>query len=339
MKTEKRKHRVLAGIFAFALALILGVGVPAFPAYAASGNVYTNSITPCYRHPVTGTIEDSGGEASYATGQGMVEGAVYNTGIMEVTSDGSYYLTIRMSLMDYTSNHSLWVQNVGDSGWSTPAELGVTGNGTDSNGTTADICMKVPSENCVVRVGMYVESMGRDVIFYVYPSNYSAGNSTDMKATIVTATAESGTSVDNNTSTDSNTLGNSGSTGSGNTTSGGSTLSGNSSLSGNTNDTTKDTETSEAPKLESSITNAATEDESINTDDTTLNGAQGLSLSTAENAEDTEDVKEASSGSSAFQIALAIVISGLVLIGVAAGVVYYFRRNWKRWGGAQDDEE
>lgn len=333
MKTAKRKHRVMAGILAFALALILGAGVPAFPAYAATGNVYTNSITPCYRHPVTGTIEDSGGEASYATGQGMVEGAVYKTGIMEVTSDGSYYLTIRMSLMDYTSNHSFWVQNAGDSGWSTPTELGVTGNGTDSNGTTADICMKVPSENCVVRVGMYVEPMGRDVIFYVYPSNYSAGNSTDMKATIVTAAAESGTGADSNTS------GNSGSTGSGSTTSGGSTLSGNSSLSGNTNDTIKDTETSETPKLESSITNAATEDESINTDDITLNGAQGLSLSTAENAEDTEDVEEASSGSSVFQIALAIVISGLVLIGVAAGVIYYFRRNWKRWGGAQDDEE
>lgn len=333
METAKRKHRVLAGILAFALALILGAGVPAFPAYAATGNVYTSSVTPCYRHPVTGTIEDSGGESSYATGQGMVEGAVYKTGIMEVTADGSYYLTIRMSLMDYTSNHSFWVQNVGDSGWSTPAELGVTGNGTDSNGTTADICMKVPSENCVVRIGMYVEPMGRDVIFYVYPSNYSAGNSTDMKATIVTAAVESGTGADSNTS------GNSSSTGSGSTTSGGSTLSGNSSLSGNTSDATKDTETSEAPKLESSITNAATEDKTINADDTTLNDAQGLSLSTAENVEETEDVNEGSSGSLVFQIALAVVISGLILIGAAAGVIYYFRRNWKRWGGAEDDEE
>lgn len=316
METAKRKHRVLAGILAFALALILGAGVPAFPAYAATGNVYTSSVTPCYRHPVTGTIEDSGGESSYATGQGMVEGAVYKTGIMEVTSDGSYYLTIRMSLMDYTSNHSFWVQNAGDSEWSNPSEIGVTGNGTDANGTTADVCMKVPSENCVVRIGMYVEPMGRDVIFYVYPSNYSAGNSTDMKATIVTEAAEDVTSEDSNPSEDSNT-----------------------STDANTNDTTKDTETSEAPKLESSITNAATEDETISADDTTLNNAQGLSLSTAENAEDTENAKEASSGSSAVWTALAIVICGLVLIGVVAGVVYYFRKNWKRWGGAQDDEE
>ena len=68
-------------------------------------------IHPCYAHPVTGEIEDSGGEASYATGQGMVEGAVYTTGILEVTDSGNYYLTIRLSLMDYTSNHSFWVQS------------------------------------------------------------------------------------------------------------------------------------------------------------------------------------------------------------------------------------
>ena len=152
---------------------------------AAGGNVYTCVIHPCYAHPVTGAIEDSGGEASYATGQGMVEGAVYTTGILEVTDSGEYYLTIRLSLMSYTSNHSFWVQNVGDSGWSSPA-LGVTGNGTDNNGETADVCIQVPSENCVVRGSMYVEPMGRDVIFYLYPSDYTAGNSTDMNATIVT---------------------------------------------------------------------------------------------------------------------------------------------------------
>ena len=109
----------------------------------------------------------------------MVDGAVYTTGILELTDSGEYYLTIRMSLMDYTSNHSFWVQNVGDSNWSSPA-IGVTGNGTDDNGTTADICMQVPSENCVVRGSMYVEPMGRDVIFYLYPSDYTAGNNTNM---------------------------------------------------------------------------------------------------------------------------------------------------------------
>ena len=90
--------------------------------------------------------------------------------------------------MDYTSNHSFWVQSVGDSGWSSPA-LGVTGSGTDNNGATSDVCIQVPSENCVVRGSMYVSPMGRDVIFYLYPSDFTAGNTTDMNATMVTAAA------------------------------------------------------------------------------------------------------------------------------------------------------
>lgn len=135
-------------------------------------------------HPVTGVIEDSGGEASYATGQGMVESAVNKTGIIEVLQNGTYYLTIRLSLMDYTSGHSFWVQNIGDSNWSSPA-LGVTATGSDSNGSTADVCIQVPSENCVVRGAMYVEPMGRDVVFYLYPTNYVSGNSTSMVSTMI----------------------------------------------------------------------------------------------------------------------------------------------------------
>lgn len=192
MKIRKFIKKFSAGILGILLALVMGAGFQAVPVQAAAGTVYTCTIHPCYRHPVTGEIEDSGGEASYATGQGMVDGAVYPTGILELTDSGEYYLTIRMSLMDYTANHSFWVQNVGDSGWSTPA-LGVTGSGTDNNGATSDICIQVPSENCVIRAAMYVEPMGRDVIFYIYPSDFVAGNNTDMNATIVTEASGSGT--------------------------------------------------------------------------------------------------------------------------------------------------
>ena len=168
MKTGKRVKKVFAGLLAALLLAVTGAGAEPLPVKAAGGSVYTCVIHPCYAHPVTGVIEDSGGEASYATGQGMVDGAVYTTGILELTDSGEYYLTVRFSLMDQTSGHSFWVQNVGDSGWAAPA-VGVTGNGTDGNGTTADICMQVPSENCVVRCSMYVGPMGRDVVFYLYP--------------------------------------------------------------------------------------------------------------------------------------------------------------------------
>ena len=113
MQSATNQRKVLAGFLAVVLALVLGAGISAVPVLAESGTVYTCDIHPCYAHPVTGEIEDSSGEASYATGQGMVESALHTTGILEVTDSGGYYLTVRLRLMDYTSNHSFWVQSVG----------------------------------------------------------------------------------------------------------------------------------------------------------------------------------------------------------------------------------
>lgn len=362
MKLAAKKNKILSAIMICVLAITLMAGFPAVKAYAASGTVYSCTINRCYAHPVTGVIEDSGGESSYATGQGMVEGCVYSNGILEVTDDGAYYLTIRMSLMDYTSGHSFQVQSVGDSGWSTPSEIGITGNGSDSNGTTADVCMRVPSENCVVRGSMYVEPMGRDVIFYLYPSNYSEGNNTDMNATMVTAASGTGNSDNDstNTSADNTSSGTqSGSQAAGSSSlqsSTGSQTTGNASLqsdTGNDKDSSGDSdnaeesesETGSAPKLQSSITQAAAPAASsgTGTDNSTLNSAEGLSLSTAQDASEDNNASGAdeakSSGSSAFQIGLAVTVAGLILIAVAAGVVYFFRRNWRRWGGGEDDEE
>lgn len=333
MKLAAKKNKILSAIMTCVLAITLMAGFPAVKAYAASGTVYSCTINGCYAHPVTGVIEDSGGESSYATGQGMVEGCVYSNGILEVTDDGAYYLTIRMSLMDYTSGHSFQVQNVGDSGWSTPSEIGVTGNGTDSNGTTADVCMRVPSENCVVRGSMYVEPMGRDVVFYLYPSNYSEGNNTDMNATMVTGSSD-GTSV---TSGD----------GSGTVESSGSST-GNSSLSSGSSSlqssgTSDSSSSSSSKKLESSITEAAkpsSDSSSLDTENA-VNSAEGLSLSTAKDgtSDSDSDSGNTSSGNWIFQIALAVVVTGLILLGAVSGVIYFFRKNWKRWGGAEDDDE
>lgn len=380
MKFAKQKKKILSAFLTFTLALGLWAGFPAVKTYAASGTVYTCTINRCYAHPVTGVIEDSGGEASYATGQGMVEGCIYPTGILELTDSGEYYLTVRASLMDYTSGHSFQVQNVGDSGWSTPA-MGQTGTGTDSNGTTADICIQVPSENCVVRGSMYVDPMGRDVTFYFYPSNYTEGNNTDMTATMVTESSgvdtvaqqsegsgsdtvqSSGESVDagsvaqasnSDLTSDSgeSTTASSGSSSGSSLQSSGSLNSGSSSLqsSGTTassSDTSKSSSSgSSAKKLESSITEAAkpSSETSLDTQSSTLDSAQGLSLSTAKDVEGVDDSAEggaiaSTSGSRIFGIAAAVTITGLILMGAAAGIVYFFRRNWRRWGGAEDDEE
>ena len=245
-----------------------------------------------------------------------------------------------------SSNHSFWVQNVGDSNWSSPA-IGVTGNGTDDNGTTADICMQVPSENCVVRGSMYVEPMGRDVIFYLYPSDYTAGNNTNMNATIVTeASGSGGTSTysgSGSTSTESGTSGSgstntqSESTGNGNASLSGSSLQSDSELlSSDSSDTEPVDNSTEAPALSSSIDEAAQPTPST---DAELSDAQGLSLSTAaDTVEEAEDMA-GSSGGSVFVMGTAVTVSGLILMGTAAVIVYFFRKNWRRWGGGYDDDE
>ena len=337
MRTVKKKHPILAGFLAFALVLIMGAGLPAVPAYAAGGTVYTCTITPCYRHPVTGVIEDSGGEASYATGQGLVESAVYGTGILEVTDTGEYYLTIRMSLMDYTSGHSFWVQNVGDTEWMTPA-IGATGNGTDGEGTTTDICIQVPSENCVVRGAMYVEPMQRDVVFYFYPSNYVEGNNTDMNSTMISADTGSQSSNDNTSGSSSSNV-----SGSSSLTAGNTSLQSSASetkAEETAESTEKETERETAAALQSSITSPATSDMTKDADTTTLNKAQGLSLSTAEDAETkTSGSSGTSMGQQIAVLVISITIAGLILLFVGAGIVYFFRKNWYRWGGGEDDDE
>ena len=60
---------------------------------------------------------------------------------------------------------------------------------------------------------------------------------------------------------------------------------------------------------------------------------------TAEDAAAEEDASTSSGGNSAFAIGAAITISGLILMGVAAVIVYFFRKNWRRWGGGYDDDE
>ena len=38
-------------------------------------------------------------------------------------------------------------------------------------------------------------------------------------------------------------------------------------------------------------------------------------------------------------ISLSMTLSGLILIAAGAGVVYYFKRNWRRWGEEMEDDE
>lgn len=275
------------------LVVLLSLGSLSKDVKAASGNVYSCQIARTYEHPVTGKVEDSGGSSSKATGQGMVEGAISSKGLLEVTDSGDYYLTFRISLVDYTSDLSFSVQKRGASGFQTQS-VTQTATGKDNNGTTKDLRMKLPSKDSIIRCSMYVKPMGRNVIFYFYPGNYTAGNSVGMKALMVT------TSNTNNTSNTSNA--------------------------NNTNSTA------------SQQTTTASQESTAKSSDDSLNSAQGLSLSTEPKTSTKKKTSsEKSAGTWILILAVSMTLSGLILLGVAAAIVYYFRKNWDKWGGDQDE--
>ena len=118
--------------------------------------------------------------------------------------------------------------------------------------------------------------------------------------------------------------------------------SGNSSLQSSSS-SDKSSSSSSSKKLESSIKEAAkpsSDSSSLDTENP-VNSSEGLSLSTAKDStsDNDSDSGNTSSGNRIFQIALAVVVTGLILLGAVSGVIYFFRKNWKRWGGAEDDDE
>ena len=272
------------------LVVLLSFGGLSKDVKAASGNVYSCQIARTYEHPVTRKVEDSGGSSSKATGQGMVEGAISSKGLLEVTDSGDYYLTFRISLVDYTSDLSFSVQKRGASGFQTQS-VTQTATGKDNNGTTKDLRIKLPSQDSIIRCSMYVKPMGRNVIFYFYPGNYTTGNSVGMKALMVT------TSNTNNTSN-----------------------------ANNTNSTA------------SQQTTTASQESTVKSSDDSLNSAQGLSLSTEPKTSTKKEVSsEKSTGTWILILTVSMTLSGLILLGVAAAIVYYYRKNWDKWGGDQDE--
>lgn len=122
----KRLFKKLVGGLVVLLICLAAVGGKA---YADKGELYSCVIRRDYRHPVSGQIEDSGGEHAFEIGQGMVEGTVYSNGMLEVTSAGDLYLTFRMSLADFSGNYQFWVQP-GGTGAFQAAAYNVTKVGT-----------------------------------------------------------------------------------------------------------------------------------------------------------------------------------------------------------------
>ena len=181
--------------------LALVAGITAIHAYAASHGIYTATATPHYRNPLTGKIEDSGGEDSEVLGQSMTESATYTKALVEVDSNGNTYITVRLKLMDNIQNPTFNVD-----GNSVSASL----MQEDYSANTADYRMKVASENSVIRCSMYVVPMGRDVIFFITVSNLNSGSGDFVTSISVNNNKSNNSSNNANSSNNSYNNGNSG---------------------------------------------------------------------------------------------------------------------------------
>lgn len=186
--TASKFFRALCGIdtmlihaISIVVMLALAAGITSVPVLAASNGIYIATATPHYKHPVTGKIEDSGGEGSAVLGQSMTESATYKKALVEVDPQGNTYITVRLQLMDNIQNPKFQVD-----GSAVSASL----MQEDYSNNTADYRMKVNSENSIIRCNMYVTAMGREVIFYITASNLQSGSG-DFITSVKVETPES----------------------------------------------------------------------------------------------------------------------------------------------------
>lgn len=158
----------------FAIIFVIFLMVNSVSVYAAS--VEIAYMTPHYRHPISGIIEDPG--QNEEIGQGMTESVLFPQALLETDDNGKMYLTTRNKLAQHISSMKFAVQKKGGKGY-TEVPYEVTGQGTDYKDTR----FQIPSRSSVIRMEFFVEPMGRTVIFYGLMGKIVPGN-TDFKVSV-----------------------------------------------------------------------------------------------------------------------------------------------------------
>ncbi|MGE9896299.1 heme-binding Shp domain-containing protein [Anaerovoracaceae bacterium SGI.195] len=179
MNIQRSSTTIKASVIAISLAVIVSFSVLfSIEATAFSQGTYLGSTETYYRNPVTGVIEDQGGEQSIAIGEGMVRSCVHPTALLEVDAEGNHYLTARLHMADSIEGINFMLS---DGGEFYQADMTVTQEGNN----IIDIRFPITDENTVVRGSMYVAPMGRDVVYFFKASGFVEGRG-DFNAEIDT---------------------------------------------------------------------------------------------------------------------------------------------------------
>lgn len=186
---EKVKRNSLFGKGLRAAACFLGVaalifgGMPSVTAHAdtvSPGN-YTVTVVPTYQNPDTGEIWDSG--QNPGIGQMMVEAQMQTVGYVEIYDDGTIYLNVRLNLADPNIYATFSTSSDYSATW-TDRSFEVTNQADvgsyefmnqNFEATVTDFRFQIGTLNDTVHCTNYVEAMGRQVDWFCYITNLTAG--------------------------------------------------------------------------------------------------------------------------------------------------------------------
>ncbi|MFC4804863.1 heme-binding Shp domain-containing protein [Filifactor villosus] len=128
--------------------------------FALDKGSYSMKNETSYVNPATGKTEDGG--TQIAIGDGMCRTALGEYFLLDVKSKKQKYLTIRMGLQHFTKDLHIFVKNKKGE----YKEVKFKEKAEDKKNHTKDYKFAVNSDYPEIKVKMYVEPMGRDVIFF-----------------------------------------------------------------------------------------------------------------------------------------------------------------------------
>lgn len=167
---------VLTTCFASSVALCIADAMKACPscAYAATSLALSATTQPSYENPYNGVIEDSGGVRARALGESMVNSTVDKQAFFERDTDGHCFVTLRLHQGKEIGDVKF--QSSKDDKGAFSEAIAAQTMQKNAKANTIDVRAQVSSQDAALRVSMYVEPMGRYVIYFVKLAQFEAGN-------------------------------------------------------------------------------------------------------------------------------------------------------------------
>ncbi len=175
---------------AAALAALLTLPLLAKAAEAGSG---LSQVVRTFANPFTGVVEDKADKSNYALGQSMVEGTVCDYAFVERTAAGDVYATLRLRQADNIGETKFSYAPSADVPFADTVSERVQTGSQELNGSTmvtGDWRVRVGSPTDTLRVSMYVEPMGRSVVYFVQLQDFTPGTQDGEQPFALVASSE-----------------------------------------------------------------------------------------------------------------------------------------------------